>query len=123
MKEILQKALSARGAQARLVEVLDVPTSTVSNWARGLNAPEPYRWTAIEEALKIEAGTLARAAGVVMQPADALDRWAEMESTIRRQGDEIRRLREVVERLVDPPPDAVEPAPARSRRAAKSTPR
>ena len=99
MKEILHEALSIRGSQARLVTALGVPKSTVSNWARGLNAPEPYRWAAIEEALGMEPGTLAAAAGVVMQPADGTDRWSVMEELIRRQGDEIRQLREVVELL------------------------
>jgi transcriptional regulator with XRE-family HTH domain len=122
MKEILIGALKMRGKQQRLVEALGVPKSTVSNWARGLNAPEPQRWSAIEEALDLEPGSLARAAGVVMQPADALDRWAEMEATIRRQGDEIRQLREAVEQLLRPRPDAAPPVRGRSQPAARSTP-
>jgi transcriptional regulator with XRE-family HTH domain len=114
MKEILHEALSTRGSQARLVTALGVPKSTVSNWARGLNAPEPYRWAAIEEALGMEPGTLA-AAGVVMQPADGTDRWSVMEELIRQQGDEIRQLRAVVELLAARPSDAAQPARARSR--------
>lgn len=74
MKEILQKALSTRGAQARLSVALGLPSSTVNNWAKGKNTPEAYRWPEIEAALGMEPGVLARAAGVVRPPHPDSDR-------------------------------------------------
>lgn len=55
MKEILQNALSTRGAQARLTVALGLPSSTVNNWAKGKNTPEAYRWPEIEAALGMVA--------------------------------------------------------------------
>lgn len=117
MRKILMEALKVRGSQTALANALGVGTSTVQHWAKGQTVPEAHRWGAIEKALGLAPMTLAKAAGVTL-PADP-DRYAALEAEVRRQGDELRLLRALVEQALVPPEAATPPAPERSQLTSK----
>lgn len=51
-----------RGTKARLARALDVEPATVTKWVQGQAVPERHRWPAIEDALGLPEGALARSA-------------------------------------------------------------
>lgn len=54
--------LGGRGTKARLARLLGVEPATVTKWVKGQSIPDRVRWSAIEDALDMPAGELARRA-------------------------------------------------------------
>lgn len=81
-----------RGAQTRLAAELGVSAATVSRWIRHQSCPDPNRWPAIEDALGLPRGQLAREAlaegasapDLTSQLADHEARIARLEATVRQ---------------------------------------
>lgn len=62
---VIRDGLSRRrGAKSELAHELGISPATVSKWVQGHTIPEVSRWGQVEELLELEAGSLARAAGI-----------------------------------------------------------
>lgn len=99
LQKILSEALKVRGTQTRLAGALDVPVTTVNNWARGKNVPEAHRWSAIEDALGLESGTIAAALGVTQPDLSLSDAVREIQASLGVLREQLAQLSERVDRL------------------------
>lgn len=63
--QLLRARLTERGAQKRLAVEMGVEQSTVSQWVNGRSEPTADKWPVIEEALGLEAHSIALAKGNV----------------------------------------------------------
>lgn len=84
IQSAIAEAVKARGygAQSALARCLGVRVQTVNKWVTGQTAPEPHRWSAIEECLELEPGTLAEAAPDMLPAGSALAELARSEAVM-----------------------------------------
>lgn len=117
----LKAAIQAAGStQAKFAEDLDVATSTVSQWVRGVCFPEDSREDQIYKALNIDEAyftghistppiTSAQVAEIQKalsktSSSEILTRISNLESELSRKDEEIRKLKEKIKRLSQPEP-------------------
>lgn len=64
---VLASRLSTRGAKTALAEALGVSASTVGRWADGSSSPHRDQWSAIEDHLGLDPGSLGGEASDVLK--------------------------------------------------------
>jgi DNA-binding transcriptional regulator YdaS (Cro superfamily) len=90
---LIAARLLEHGAQTRLAKACGVTPQTVNKWKLGQTIPAPEKWPAIERALGLEDGTIAREAGYTGPTVDEVharlaaleDQVAELIRIVRHQ--------------------------------------
>lgn len=96
-----------RGTSARIARELEVSPQTVSKWKNGDIIPEQFRWSALEELLKLKPGEISRTRNgavhhLTQRRGDvALGIPVEVQVALTALGAELQMLRDEVAELRD----------------------